>query len=260
MEKLLHGKVELRFEEAGSGGVPIVLMHGLAGDHSFMRPQFEHFRKRGRTISLDLRAHGQSSRPEITDENAYSVKSFSDDVVFLCKELKVEKAILIGHSLGGAIALETASRHPGLVSAVALLDAPIFSYPAAQAWMKTLVPAFLGPDSDRVLREFAVSNFFIPSDNPSRKEAILEALMAFPREVFADIFESLGAFDAERAASTCRVPTLYLHAVAPCDLASFKTQLPTLQTGQTVGAGHYHQLEVPEQVNMMIEKFLSNLN
>jgi len=62
------------------------------------------------------------------------------------------------------------------------------------------------------------------------------------------------------AAAAMTVPVLHIAAASPInDAASLRALNPLIQTGQTVGAGHFNQLEVPDQVNAMIERFTSQL-
>jgi pimeloyl-ACP methyl ester carboxylesterase len=73
----------------------------------------------------------------------------------------------------------------------------------------------------------------------------------------ASAFRSTIGFDSEAAARACKVPALLIDAEAPVpDRARFRAACPQLQMAQTVGAGHFCQLEVPEQVNAMLERFL----
>ena len=66
------------------------------------------------------------------------------------------------------------------------------------------------------------------------------------------------SWDGEAAARACRVPALHIAADEPInDAAALRALNPCIRTGQTVGAGHFNQLEVPEQVNTMIERFLA---
>ena len=66
------------------------------------------------------------------------------------------------------------------------------------------------------------------------------------------------AWDGEAAARACRVPALHIAADEPInDAAALRALNPRIRTGQTVGAGHFNQLEVPEQVHAMIERFLA---
>jgi len=62
------------------------------------------------------------------------------------------------------------------------------------------------------------------------------------------------------AAAACKVPTAYLGATRPiADLELFRSYCPQLMSSQVVGSGHFLQLEVPEQVNSMLDRFLSSL-
>lgn len=64
-------------------------------------------------------------------------------------------------------------------------------------------------------------------------------------------------YDASRAARACRVPIAYIAASnLMADLGQFKQLCPQLVTAQTLGAGHFSPLEVPEQVNAMLERFV----
>ena len=74
MQQLKRNGIALFYEEAGKGAPPIVLVHGLAGDHTFMTPQFEHFRRTHRVVSVDLRGHGQSEQPQ----QEYAIAGFAE--------------------------------------------------------------------------------------------------------------------------------------------------------------------------------------
>jgi hypothetical protein len=70
--------------------------------------------------------------------------------------------------------------------------------------------------------------------------------------------QHLLVWDAAAAASACKVPALYIGAaVSLSDLARFRQLCPQLVVGQTVGAGHFNNQEVPDQVNAMIDRFLT---
>jgi pimeloyl-ACP methyl ester carboxylesterase len=98
---------------------------------------------------------------------------------------------------------------------------------------------------------------FLPTDDPIRKERLVAALCAVPQHILVSTWAGFLAHETEAAAARCRVPLLYIGGVFPADLARFKELCPQLVVGQTVGAGHFQQLEVPEQVNAMIDRFLA---
>ena len=109
------------------------------------------------------------------------------------------------------------------------------------------------------LRRF-FSSFFLPTDDdPERKARILAQVLSTPQHVVASAWEKCYfAYDTAAAAAACWVPVLYIDAGTPnTDLSRFGELCPSLVTGKTVGAGHFLQLEVPDQVNAMIERFLA---
>jgi pimeloyl-ACP methyl ester carboxylesterase len=69
-------------------------------------------------VAVDLRGHGQSDRPQLE----YTLELFAGDIAAICGDLKLEHLILVGHSMGGTIALEVATRYPDLLSGIVLID------------------------------------------------------------------------------------------------------------------------------------------
>jgi pimeloyl-ACP methyl ester carboxylesterase len=246
--------VKLYYEEAGVGEPPILLVHGWTCDHTYFAPQFGHFSTNHRVVAVDLRGHGQSDKPE----QDYAPSIFADDLAWLSGELGLGKPVVIGHSLGGVIAMELAVRHPELPAAVVLLDAPIVWPPDGRALAEQLIPAFQSPGYREVQRGFIEAALFAPTDNPLRKAHIVEMLCSTPQYVLTSSYEEMLNWDGAAAAQACRVPVLNLSSArSPNDSARLTELCPQVVHGQTVGAGHFNQLEVPDQVNAMIDRFLT---
>jgi pimeloyl-ACP methyl ester carboxylesterase len=248
--------VALYVEHTAGRAPPVLLIHGWCCDHHHMAPLAEHFARKGHAVvSLDLRGHGRSDKPQ----QAYPISAFADDVAWCCRELQLHKPVLIGHSMGGIVAYEVAAHTPQLPGAIVMLDAAVVM-PAA---VRDAVPHFLGllsgPDPAAALRDFVAKALFLSSDDAARKSSILDDMAAAPQHVMAAAYAGLGAYDAQ-AAGRVIAPALYIAADEPsprCDMARLRELLPQLQQGQTVGSGHFCQLEVPEQVHPMIERFLA---
>ena len=148
--------VKLFFEEARGAGAPVVLVHGWCCDHSYFAPQFEHFAKKGRrVVALDLRGHGLSDKPR----ERYTMQGFADDIAFICDHLGLGKVVVIGHSMGGIVAFDLASRYPELVSALIMLDAAIVLPPAARAVVPGLVAELSGPGYQQAISDFIYEDF-----------------------------------------------------------------------------------------------------
>lgn len=106
MKRLYRDNVAFAYEEVGSGSQPFLFVHGWTCNHNFFAPQIECFSRFHRVIAADLCGHGASDAPQ----RQYTVPEFADDLAWLCGELGVERAVLVGHSMGGLIALQLAAR------------------------------------------------------------------------------------------------------------------------------------------------------
>jgi pimeloyl-ACP methyl ester carboxylesterase len=254
MRQLNRDGVALFYDEEGSGAPPMLFVHGWCCDHTYFAPQFEHFRRDHRCVAVDLRGHGRSDKPE----QEYTMSGFADDLAWLCGQIGLAKPVVVGHSMGGVIALELAARSPDLPSAVVAVDSPIIPPDALRAGVIELPLGLRSPAYREVAQQFVANALFLPTDNAERKARIVEAMSSAPQHVMASAMEQIFAWDGEAAASKCTVPVLNLIAASPLtNVVRFQELCPQLVNGQTVGAGHFHQLEVPEQVNAMIERFLA---
>src|SRR5579872_2965691 len=109
------------FEEAGSG-FPLVLLHPWPTDHGMWLFQEPVFSEDYRLILPDSRGLGRSDKPE----TGYSLKRLSDDVNELLEHLGIDKAFVVGNSLGGAVAVKFESDHTEKVQGTVWIGAPTF--------------------------------------------------------------------------------------------------------------------------------------
>ena len=117
--------VQLNFEEHGQG-IPVVLLHGFPLDHTIWEPLLSVIKERARIILPDMRGHGLSP---VTD-GAYSMRLMAADIAALLDRLGIDKAIVVGHSMGGYVGLAFAQAYPnrlaglGLIATQAAADTP----------------------------------------------------------------------------------------------------------------------------------------
>jgi pimeloyl-ACP methyl ester carboxylesterase len=253
MEHRVRNGAKLAFEQTGAGSPAIVFVHGWTCHHDYFAPQRDHFAKRHRVVSVDLRGHGASDPAA----GAYTIDGFADDVAWLIGELALSKPIVVGHSMGGMTALALAARHPERASAIVVCDSPMAMPAALAANLMAFNAELQKPDWRPAHRAFLSDALFIPTDDADRKKRILADMTSAADHVTRSCFQAIVDADMEGVARACRIPFLYLAAAVPlADFARLKELCPHVVIGQTVGAGHFHQLEVPEQVNAMIDRFL----
>ncbi|GAB4331303.1 MAG: alpha/beta fold hydrolase [Candidatus Abyssubacteria bacterium] len=111
--------VNLNYEQSGTGET-IVFLHGYTGSSGDWANQVPVVSVRYRAIAIDHRGHGKSDAPPM--EEAYSINIFSEDVYALLGKLGIARCCLVGHSMGGFIALQFVLDHPEIVKALVLVD------------------------------------------------------------------------------------------------------------------------------------------
>ncbi|MCA6119319.1 alpha/beta hydrolase [Bradyrhizobium sp. WSM 1738] len=256
MPFLQRQSVTFHFERTEGRGQPVVLIHGWCCDRTFLSPQADYFSKLGhQIISPDLRGHGLSDKPR----QPYPIKVFADDVAWMCGELNLSKPILVGHSMGGIVAFDIAARYPNLPAAIVMLDSAIVLPAAARQNIPLFIEKLQRSDYVNTLRHFIESVLFLPSDDRVRKAGILDLMSGAPQHVMTAAYQGLADYDAVEARGRITVPSLYIAANEPSprsDMPRLKDIIPQLNAGQTVGSGHFCQLEVPEQINAMIGRFV----
>jgi pimeloyl-ACP methyl ester carboxylesterase len=246
------GDLKLYYERAGSGEPELLFVPGWCCDHTAFQPQFDHFARTHAVTALDLRGCGRSDDPE----DGYTIPDLADDLARLCAEVGIDKPVVVGHSLGGMIAVELAARHPAVPRALVLVDpGPIDPLPASLEFFRGFAEQLEGPNGEEVRRSYV-------QDMGARDEElarwIAELMCAAPLRGATAVIHGVNAWNGVDAFARCAVPTLLLRTELhdDSDAARLRAMKPDLEVGITVGAGHFHQLEVPEQVNAMIERFL----
>jgi pimeloyl-ACP methyl ester carboxylesterase len=246
--------IEIAYWEAGSGPLTILLLHGWACDHTFLLPQLEYFSRSHRVIAVDLRGHGQSDAPD----GQYALAEFAEDIHELITALRVSAAVVVGHSMGGQVALELVARHPDDLSAICLIDSVLFPSVSLSGQLRCILPELAGPEYLSVLSD-AAGSLFIETDDPARRAELLEKMARTPQHVAVAAFRGhLLDYDFAVAVAACEVPVAYLGATRQlADLDRFRSLCPQLMTGQTLGSGHFSPLEVPRQINSMLDRFFA---
>ena len=253
MTTIARNGIRLAYDDRGSGEPTIVFVHGWTCDRSFFAPQAEHFASRHRVVSVDLRGHGESDKPD----EPYPIGAYADDIAYLIDQLGLGKVVAVGHSMGGLTVLQLAASHPHSVAAIVMVEpGPFVLPPDARVGFEAIAGA-IEAGNQEPRREFIRNHLFLPTSDPMFVDNVLGIMMEAPSHVAASALRGIAAFDGPAVAAHCKVPTLHLAAASPWNPPHLMVQwLPQVVHGQTVGAGHINQLEAPDQVNLMIENFM----
>jgi pimeloyl-ACP methyl ester carboxylesterase len=142
--------LSVHYKVVGQNEPTIVLLHGFAASVFSWRKVMDPLGEMGTVIAFDRPAFGLTERPmpgEWADENPYTPEAQANLTVRLMDELGVERAVLVGHSAGGSIALLTTLCYPERVEALVLEDASVYEVNGAPEWLHPLLHI---PQMDRL--------------------------------------------------------------------------------------------------------------
>lgn len=262
MPKLKVGEISIYYVEAGQGE-PLILIMGLGADHLAWGFQFPVFAERYRVIAFDNRGAGQSDAPD----RPYTTRMMADDTVGLMDALGIDRAHVLGASMGGMIAQEIALDHPGRVRSLQLhctLGRP-------DAYLQAQL------ESGRVQRRKLTREeamwagylwLFAPATYNERREfveTIVGNALTNPYPMSLTGFErqcdAVATHDTLDRVAAIRSPTLVSVAdqdilVPPRFSRALAERIPGAELRIIEGAGHGYFWERPDLFNAMCLEFL----
>jgi pimeloyl-ACP methyl ester carboxylesterase/AcrR family transcriptional regulator len=245
----------IAYRIGGRGTPALLFVHGWCSNLTHWAAQLEHFSPRHRVLAVDRRGHGRSDVPA----GGYTPTRHADDLATVARAAGVRDAVVVAHAGGGPAALALADRHPGLVRSLVLVDTNV-SGRSALGRPRTAGRSPLGRLVDHISGRAGAERFeamyrgFFSEHAGEVGEAAVRDALAVPLPVARKELASLAA-DSEGPARRFRGPVLWL-TVAPPDEARLRSIFSDVHFGVTVGSGHFPHLEVPDQVNAMIERHL----
>lgn len=248
----------LRYVCAGEGSRTLSFAHGWCSRLEHWDAQAAHFERSHRVLRWDRRGMGASPAAP-----AGSAARHGADLAALLDACGVERTVVVGHAGGGPSALAFAANHAARTEALILVDTAVNqpSDPRSQRFSDAVavtVERLQAADAMTYFGELYRS-YFGPRADPAVVAAAVAGAQAVPIEVtVSELLHMRQDTAAVAAEVTC--PVLWVSAIA-ADTKMVRAAFPAapLMIGHVVGSGHFVQLEVPEQLNAMIDAFIDTL-
>lgn len=241
----------LYVDDGGTGGVPVVFVHSLAGNVGQWTAQLAHLRPTRRAVALDVRGHGRSDPPGDRD---YGIPSLAADVWAVADALSLDRAVLVGHSMGGTVAIASAAARPERVAGLLLVDPngdqrrlPAEMIAEFQAALES--PTYAETIQAHWLRISA-------GGNPDARATVLRDLERTPPVTVVEIFRALSAFDPLPALMQYRGPRLCVITALNETPIALHRLVKDLPHRLVPGTGHWLQMDRPEVFNALLDEFL----
>jgi len=253
--------VSLHFETAGHGP-PLIILHGLFGSLSNWRPLTQKLSEHFQLFLIDLRNHGQSPHSD-----AFNIAAMAEDLRAFVQQHQLNSPSVLGHSLGGKVAMQFALNYPDEMEKLIVVDmTPRATRPrhghiisALQSLDFTTAKNRRDLDAqlaqhlpDKTLRQFLLTNVRTDEAGHWCWRINLNAIAAQYEEINA----------AVEPQHTYTKPTLFIRGetsdyIQDVDIAAIETLFPQAEFATVKGAGHWVHAEAPEKFTRLVLKFLS---
>jgi len=250
--------VHVQYREYGHGETALVFIHGWSCDSNYWREQIAPFKGKYTLVMVDLAGHGG------TDGNRsdWSIARFGGDVAAALSTIPNRKIILVGHSMGGPVAIEAArtlkSRVIGIIGVDTFksIGGPVPTKAQVDAVVKPFEADFIGQT-----RALVTDHLFVKGAHPGLAEKIAYDMSLSPPRVGIASLRAVLEYDFTAPLKDISVPIVSINSDLgePLNEARIRKVLPKFRAVTLAGDGHFLMMEDPQRFNPALEAEVSSL-
>ena len=249
--------VQIHYEFGGSGSPALIFIHGWNCDRSYWSAQLPFFAATHQVVAIDLSGHGDSG----INREEWSMANFGADVAAVADALQLEDIILVGHSMGGPVALEAARLLKGRVKMVigadTLSDVSLRYADEQLAGMLGAMTADFAGTVEGLVR----SSFFLPTSDPALIDQIASDMGAAPPVAGIGAFEGFARWfdeDVDKTLADIEVPIRLINSdYRPTNVGAGQALTASFEATLMSGVGHFVMQEDPAQFNAIMAELLN---
>lgn len=247
--------VRVHYDNYGKGSEALVFIHGWTCNATFWKATVPAFVGQTRVIAVDLPGHGQSDKPE---NITYSMDLFARAIDAVLQDAKVERATLVGHSMGAPVIRQFYRKYPQKTRALVVVDGSLKPMGTKES-MKQFLDPFRGPGYKQHAEQM-VTYLTQAMKNEQTRNEVKAAMLSAPQHVMISAFEGMLDPDIWREQDKINVPTLALMAVNPqwnSDYEKYVRGLaPSIEYQLWPGVSHFLMQDEPDKFNGTLATFL----
>jgi sigma-B regulation protein RsbQ len=256
-----HEPVDIHYSVHGNGDTTLLFIHGLDLDESFWADQVRTFSGQYKVVTLDLAGHGKSGN----NRQHWTVKSFAKDIIQLIQKEKFNNIILIGHSMGGDIALDVADSIPssiiGLIGVDNFKDIEFKMDRKFEEGLKEHLHQWRS-DYKKYSEQF-VRNMLDSATDEAVAQRIIRKYQEADPDVTLAIFKNLFAVMGETKTKLNKLQfplRLIINDHPPINYEGWKSLPRGYHVSIMKKTGHFPMVERPEEFNGYLKSALSSIN
>jgi pimeloyl-ACP methyl ester carboxylesterase len=255
MSVIVIDRQVVHYEVLGRGR-PVLFLHGWMGSWRYWFPTMQRVAEHYRTYSFDFWGFGESRRQRTPE----SIQNYSNQVIRFLDELGIERVQLVGHSMGGMVALKTAISHPRRVARVAAVGAPIVG--DSLSWLLKLTDRPVLADMfarTQWLRRFAFRHFLGETNDPAVNEILNDSVKSSSTTLQRAV-ASMWRTDLRPELHRLTVPSLIIHGgrdeIVNPNQADLFDKVPSAEVVLMPESRHFPFLDEAELFNDVLLRFL----
>jgi pimeloyl-ACP methyl ester carboxylesterase len=243
------------YEKAGAGETALVFVHCWSCDKSYWANQLKYFGIRYKVIAIDLAGHGESGLGRVD----WTIENYGKDVKAVIDKEKLDKVILIGHSLGGPVVLTAAQLLGDKVKALVTIDTfqdieQKFTQEQLDGFYKSFEKDFVA-----ATKEF-VKGLFPENADSTLVIEIAEDMSSAPPNVALASFRSLFKFDEAANFDKLQIPVRFINSdKVQTNIEAAKRHIKDFDLKIIRGVGHFPMLEKPDEFNSVLNETIKGL-
>jgi pimeloyl-ACP methyl ester carboxylesterase len=247
--------VEIAFTTDGIGEPAIVFVHGWSCDRTYWDGQMAFLRDRFQVVAVDLAGHGESG----LNREEWTVEAFGADVAAVVEKLGLEKVVLVGHSMGGAVDIEAARLIPGRVIGLIGVDTyHDMENAAPEAQRDAFLAAFEADFKSSV--EGFVRMMFPAGADSTLVDKIAADMSSAPKEPAIGAMRSVLSYNPSRKLEGLDIPVYAINAdLWPTNVEAGQRQAASFEVKLMPGLGHFVMLEDPDQFNALLSETIGEI-
>ena len=243
--------VPIHYETTGRGRPAVVLVHCWTCDSGFWRNEVGRLAKRRQVVTLDLAGHGRSGRTR----RDYTMEAFGEDVKAVADALKLDRMVLVGHSMGGAVILEAAKRLGGRVVGLVPVDTLLDVEQSSDPKETDAVMAKMRVDYKGETTAFLRQYLFATTTPPAVADRVLAQTTSFPVEIALSALRNNWNYLAAPAFEAVKVPIVAVNGDRfPTNFEANRRHAPQFDALIMKGVGHYPMLEDPPRFGRLLDE------
>jgi pimeloyl-ACP methyl ester carboxylesterase len=250
--------VHVQYRLYGRGEPALVFIHGWSCDSNYWREQIPAFKGEYTLVTVDLAGHGG------TDGNRsdWTIARFGGDVATALAAVPNKQVILVGHSMGGPVAIEAARLLEGRV--IGIIGVDTFKSIGAPTPGKAQIDAILKPfETDFIgqTRALVADHLFVKGDNPQLAQKVAYDMSLSSPRVAVPSMRALLQYDFNESLKDIAVPVLAINSDLgePVNEARIRKTLPRFRAVTLAGDGHFLMMEDPQRFNPALEAYVTAL-